>query len=88
MVSLKYIFLLDKRLSSLSPAFKFYKVVLNNCPYILGIHYLANNSVRKVRLSLSGLYLEDIVDTILPSGRLKRVDGNSVIILEKKKQSS
>lgn len=80
--SLKESFLLDPKLSNLSSNFKFYSVVLNKAPYILGLHYLSNNSVRKIRLSMTGLLLEDIVDTVLENGNVKRVDGNSVIILK------
>lgn len=80
--SLKDNFLIDPKLSNLSPNFKFYQVVLNNRSYILGIHYLTSNSVRKIRLSLSGLFLEDIVDTALINGNVKRVNGNNVLILK------
>ena len=82
-VSLKNNFLLDDKLSSLSPSFKkiFYYLTLNNRPYILGLHYLSTNSVRKIRLSLSGLFLEDIVDSVLSNGNIKRVHNNNVLIM-------
>lgn len=81
-VSLEHSFLFNNKLSNLSPEFKFYNVILNSRSYILGIHYLSNNSVRKIRISLSGLFLEDIVDTVLPSGKVKRVNNNSVLIMK------
>ena len=77
---LKDNFLLHGKLSKLSPNFKFYKVMLNNRSYIIGMHYLTSNSVRNIRLSLSGLFLEDIVDNALINGNVKRVNGNNVLI--------
>jgi len=64
----------------LSPSFKFYLLLLNRRNFILGIHYLTSNSVRKFRLSLAGQILEDIVDTVLINGNIKRVNGNNVIM--------
>lgn len=43
----KDIFIFDKKLCKLSSDFKFYIVSLNNRYYILGIHYLSTNSIRK-----------------------------------------
>ena len=82
-VSLKKNIFLDNKLSNLSPKFKFYYVILNNRPYILGLHYLTKDSVRKIRLSLSGLFLEDLVDSVLSNGNIKRVKNNNVLIIKK-----
>lgn len=68
-MSLKARFLLYHRLSKLPSSFKFYKVILNNSYYILGINYLTSNSVRKIPLSLSDVLLEYIVDTVLLNGK-------------------
>ena len=65
----------------MSTRFKFYYVILNGSSYILGIHYLSSNSVRKVRLNTSGNIIEDVTDTVLNDGTIKRVSGNNVIIL-------
>lgn len=81
-VSLKRNFILDDKLSNISYNFKFYRVCLNSRYYILGIHYLGIKSVRKIRLSESGLLLEDITDTVLADGSIKRVNKNNVVIIK------
>ena len=55
--------------------------MLNNRNYVLGIHYLTSNSVRKVRLNLLGTILEDVIDTILDDGKVKRISGKNVMII-------
>lgn len=75
--------LYNPKLYNLSTSFKFYNIDLNSGKYILGIHYLTNNYVRKIPLYLSGQLLEDIVDTELENGKIERVSGNNVLIINK-----
>lgn len=72
---------MDKRLKDLPSSFKFYSTVLNNRDFILGVDYLSNTSVRKIRLSSSGEIIEDLVDPVLANGNIKRVDNNNVLII-------
>ena len=66
----------------MSSSFKFYSVVLNHHPYILGIHYLGLDSIRKLRLNMYGNILEDITDIVLENGTVKRTSGKNVLIIK------
>lgn len=80
-VSLAKQFALNSKLSSLSTYFQFYSVILNGIKYILGVNKLNQDSVRKLRLTLSGNIIEDITDTVLPNGCIQRKSRKDVYIL-------
>lgn len=48
--------------------------------YILGVHYISNICIRKVRINLYGNILEDITDYVLEHGKVSRSCGKHVTI--------
>lgn len=77
--------LIVDNIATLPLTFKFYNITINNKDYIIGVDFLSSDSVRKVRLSKTGIILEDIIDHNLADGNIKRVCGNNVIIIKNNK---
>lgn len=67
----------NPKLSSLSTEFEFYSVRLNNKHYVLGIHIINSTMVRKIRLSLHGIIMEDVLDNVINNGLIKRTVTNN-----------
>lgn len=62
-------------------SFEFYIVTLNKRTYILGIEHMSYNSIIKIRLNILGT-IEDMIDTVLSCGEIKRVVGSISMIFE------
>lgn len=65
------------RINVLDSSFKFYLLSTNTTKYILGISKLSDNVYRKIRFSLQGVVLANIVDRLKDNNVITREDGNT-----------
>ena len=66
-------------------SFNFYFLIINNKEYIVGVNYISDTSLRKIRMTMLGCILEDVIDTVLPNNTVKRVKGKNTLIFKDNK---
>lgn len=74
------LFQTDPALYKFSRNFSFYSVTLMDKIFILGVLYLDADNVRKIRISLSGILIEDLTYTIFNGDLVKKTNtkGNTL----------
>ena len=81
-ISFSHQFDFTPKLRALSPNFKFYFVILNGIPRVLGVHILSPFTVRKMLFNMNGSVIEDVVDNISEVGIVTRKTDGYVTIFD------